>query len=776
MGIYDEKVKTVLGQSVWDILERDVSQGVVNADRMRDIAQKLAPRVGGGHMRRMQGKGLPDWFEFREVLSDWYNLQPEKFESQEALETLVAIMVSPDVALPSLASELRGCLPQKERSCCSRLRAVKLSPDSIFHAPENLDSLCDMLCGRVAATNNSGDKSFDLAKSSFVKENYPTMRNGLHTHPDTFIPEGLVFDESDQTSDQAAYRETCEAKMFDFLQNQFEGEDCFIFQNFDTSIDQRVVKDFCDQLSRNLESDSAKVETVEEQLEAISRLIFLDLDSIKGRTNQKDGSISACKEKIALLQRHSKTKRDGKGFLVVNLTLATIVFVNMGPENEVESSNQMQLIKKYLEELLVPDREIDWTLIGFEVCPGDASEDSLSPRCEQCSKHVLVMDALNQNLPLLIEKLHKEEGVIITSHSRRSLRSQRSIEEKRRDSYAELISNIVVLANMDLVPHSHAVEEVMKQLSGTNKQVVGPSVPAASEKFIDNRKIIWNKEQKKILSSRAKKMILQSDFGCGKSFMLHRMIQGYIDAEEEDNFIISFLPQEKPYVRSVLDIVNRMHYKDAADRGVAKVISVADILQLKHALKDLSPKTQIGLCFHYLRDLTKSHKHANIVVDEVPLQDLINQGQIHARDFAGSLWIAVSSVSKYDFRDLSDKPDLSQIPAAISQNFKQEYLRTNMRNGGKIVGGSLSLQDGTIEKGAIPLMDTIKTESARPVSSELETSSTSAEGESKSGERRRRRKSTGDTTQKVMKLYAELKVGEAAFLSDPKKEQTFAQP
>ena len=224
---------------------------------------------------------------------------------------------------------------------------------------------------------------------------------------------------------------------------------------------------------------------------------------------------------------------------------------------------------------------------------------------------------------MLIEKLHKEEGVIITSHSRSSLRSQRSIEEKRRDSYAELISNIVVLANMDLVPHSHAVEEVMKQLSGTNKQVVGPSVPAASEKFIDNRKIIWNKEQKKILSSRAKKMIIQSDFGCGKSFMLHRMIQGCIEAEEDENFIISFLPQEKSFVRSVLDIVNRMHYKDVVERGVAKVISVADILQPKHASKDLSLKTQIGLCFHYLRDLTKSHKHANIVVDEVPLHRIM---------------------------------------------------------------------------------------------------------------------------------------------------------
>ena len=98
-----------------------------------------------------------------------------------------------------------------------------------------------------------------------------------------------------------------------------------------------------------------------------------------------------------------------------------------------------------------------------------------------------------------------------------------------------------------------------------------------------------------------------------------------------------------------------------------------------------------------------------------------------------------------------------------------------MRNGGKIIQGSLSLQDGTIEKGAIPLMDTIKTESARPVSSELETSSTSAEGESKSGERRRRRKSTGDTSPKVMKLRR-VEGGEAAFLSDLRKEQTFAQP
>ena len=123
----------------------------------------------------------------------------------------------------------------------------------------------------------------------------------------------------------------------------------------------------------------------------------------------------------------------------------------------------------------------------------------------------------------------------------------------------------------------------------------------------------------------------------------------------------------------------------------------------------------MDMCFRYLKKLTKKQKQANIAVDEVKLESLVNRKKIHATDFVGSLWMAVSSVSKYDFRNQADTKGLDQIPAVKNQNFKQEYLTTNMRNGGKIIKGSLSLQDGTIEKGTTTKKRTIETASAKPV-------------------------------------------------------------
>ena len=702
MGVYDNEVRSHFGQSAWDILEKHVSNGVIDPEKMQDIAQKLAPAVGGNHLRRMQRQGMPNWFEFREVLSDWYKSEPEKFEegSTEALETLAGIVVSADVALPNVAKELRDCVPPKRSPCCSHLRAMKLSPES--SAPDNLDSLCEIFSGQIAGSNGCGDKSFDEAKSCFIKENYPNLRTGVHAHPDIFIQESLDFNESVDGTDQ----ETRAAKMFDFLQSQFKSHNCFIFQNFDTCVDQKVVKDFCRQLTRDLDSGLAKVEKIEEQLRMISRLVFLDWNSIKRESNHKDGSLSACKERIALLQSHSKKHNAAKGFLVVNLNLSVIIYVDMDPENVTNCTDKLNLIKRYLEGLLVPDKEIDWRLIGFEI----PEKNRHSLRCEQCSKHVLDIDTPNQDFSALIEKLHREEKVGITSQSRRELRSQRPLEEKRRDSYADLVSNIVVLANMDLIPHCHAVGKVMKQLNGTADVVIGPAIPAANEDLIQNKKIIWNREQMKLLFSRSKKIILQSDFGCGKSLMLHRMIQGNIEAEHKTNFVISFLPQKKPYVRSVLDVANRLHYKAAEAKGTAKVISVADIMASMDASEHLSQEAQMDICFQYLSDLTKNHEHANLVVDEVPLEALVKREKIHDECFKGSLWLAVLSMSKYDFRDQNDNRDLSHIPAVENQKFKLEYLKTNMRNGDKIIKGSLSLQDGIIEDGAISIISTTQRE------------------------------------------------------------------
>ena len=91
MGVYDNKVRSKLGQSVWDILEKHVSQGVIDSEKMQDIALKLAPRVRGNHMRRMQSKGMPNLFEFREVLIDWYNSEPQKIEEDSHVVLIIGL-------------------------------------------------------------------------------------------------------------------------------------------------------------------------------------------------------------------------------------------------------------------------------------------------------------------------------------------------------------------------------------------------------------------------------------------------------------------------------------------------------------------------------------------------------------------------------------------------------------------------------------------------------------------------------------------------------------
>ena len=61
------------------------------------------------------------------------------------------------------------------------------------------------------------------------------------------------------------------------------------------------------------------------------------------------------------------------------------------------------------------------------------------------------------------------------------------------------------------------------------------------------------------------------------------------------------------------------------------------------------------MCFCYLKNLTEKDKRANIVVDEVKLKSLAKRKKIHATDFVGSLWMAISSVFKYNFKDQTDK-------------------------------------------------------------------------------------------------------------------------
>ena len=113
-GRDDKKVREILGDDIWQILCRSVNSGEVDAHKMRDIAVKLHENVGGGHLRRMGPgmKGVPDWFEFRSILSKWYQLELcELEEDREAvIEKLVTIFSSEEVQLPNLSRKIQSTL------------------------------------------------------------------------------------------------------------------------------------------------------------------------------------------------------------------------------------------------------------------------------------------------------------------------------------------------------------------------------------------------------------------------------------------------------------------------------------------------------------------------------------------------------------------------------------------------------------------------------------------------------------------------------------------
>merc|ERR1711963_1366012 len=59
--------------------------------------------------------------------------------------------------------------------------------------------------------------------------------------------------------------------------------------------------------------------------------------------------------------------------------------------------------------------------------------------------------------------------------------------------------------------------------------------------------------------------------------------------------------------------------------------------------------------------------------------------------------IAVSSVDKYDFRNIKSNEDLEKIPAAGNQTFEVVHLQKNLRNGSQILDLSFELHNNMIE-------------------------------------------------------------------------------
>ena len=114
MGLNDEKVKAILGQQAWDILWNSVTNGELDALKMKETARKLHSAVGGGHLQRTgpQGRRNSDWHEMREVLSQWYQQELFEFEDDRkwAMGKLISVFESDAVELPNIAGQLKKLL------------------------------------------------------------------------------------------------------------------------------------------------------------------------------------------------------------------------------------------------------------------------------------------------------------------------------------------------------------------------------------------------------------------------------------------------------------------------------------------------------------------------------------------------------------------------------------------------------------------------------------------------------------------------------------------
>ena len=98
--IYDDQVKEKLGLPTYNALMNAVETAVINQNVMRDFAKALGPRIGGGHIHRMDARGRCDKRELKEILSDWYNRGGLlRMSSEEAWAKLDAIFIDLNVTI-----------------------------------------------------------------------------------------------------------------------------------------------------------------------------------------------------------------------------------------------------------------------------------------------------------------------------------------------------------------------------------------------------------------------------------------------------------------------------------------------------------------------------------------------------------------------------------------------------------------------------------------------------------------------------------------------------
>ena len=102
---YDEKVKDLLSEGVYEVLLTAVDEGKIDQKKAESIAEQLHKSVVGDFRRQVSSDSF-DRTDFREILSGWYQYSAFDFTHEEAVKCLIRALKHPNLGEDLLSSKL----------------------------------------------------------------------------------------------------------------------------------------------------------------------------------------------------------------------------------------------------------------------------------------------------------------------------------------------------------------------------------------------------------------------------------------------------------------------------------------------------------------------------------------------------------------------------------------------------------------------------------------------------------------------------------------------
>ena len=112
MGLWTKEAKEVLGEDVWEEIMKSVNKGVIDEDKMQEIASSLTEKVGGNQIRRKKFNAQA----MSDILSDWYGDELHDMDTETALKKLREIFLKSTLQLNILARFLKEKLSTMQLS------------------------------------------------------------------------------------------------------------------------------------------------------------------------------------------------------------------------------------------------------------------------------------------------------------------------------------------------------------------------------------------------------------------------------------------------------------------------------------------------------------------------------------------------------------------------------------------------------------------------------------------------------------------------------------